>query len=179
MDFERVDMDELPAEELEKYARQGELVFKLNHTMPMTPEYDEILKELFGENLGENSRVMAPISGAALDKLVIGDNVFINSNCLAMARGGITIEDDVMLAANVQLLSNNHDEYSRNVLLCKPIHIKKGAWIGAGATILPGVTIGEYAIVGASAVVTKDVGDYEVVAGVPAKVMKTLDKDKF
>ena len=147
--------------------------------MPMTPEYDEILKELFGENLGENSRVMAPISGAALDKLVIGDNVFINSNCLAMARGGITIEDDVMLAANVQLLSNNHDEYSRNVLLCKPIHIKKGAWIGAGATILPGVTIGEYAIVGASAVVTKDVGDYEVVAGVPAKVMKTLDKDKF
>ena len=179
MDFERVDMDELPAEELEKYARQGELVFKLNHTMPMTPEYDEILKELFGDNLGENSRVMAPISGAALDKLVIGDNVFINSNCLAMARGGITIEDDVMLAANVQLLSNNHDEYSRNVLLCKPIHIKKGAWIGAGATILPGVTIGEYAIVGASAVVTKDVGDYEVVAGVPARVMKTLDKDKF
>ena len=179
MDFERVDMDELPAEELEKYARQGELVFKLNHTMPMTPEYDEILEELFGENLGENSRVMAPISGAALDKLVIGDNVFINSNCLAMARGGITIEDDVMLAANVQLLSNNHDEYSRNVLLCKPIHIKKGAWIGAGATILPGVTIGEYAIVGASAVVTKDVGDYEVVAGVPARVMKTLDKDKF
>ena len=179
MDFERVDMDELPAEELEKYARQGELIFKLNHTMPMTPEYDEILKELFGENLGENSRVMAPISGAALDKLVIGDNVFINSNCLAMARGGITIEDDVMLAANVQLLSNNHDEYSRNVLLCKPIHIKKGAWIGAGATILPGVTIGEYAIVGASAVVTKDVGDYEVVAGVPARVMKTLDKDKF
>ncbi|WP_295610406.1 DapH/DapD/GlmU-related protein [uncultured Methanobrevibacter sp.] len=179
MDFERVDMDELPAEELEKYARQGELVFKLNHTMPMTPEYDEILKELFGDNLGENSRVMAPISGAALDKLVIGDNVFINSNCLAMARGGITIEDDVMLAANVQLLSNNHDEYSRNVLLCKPIHIKKGAWIGAGATILPGVTIGEYAIVGASAVVTKDVGDYEVVAGVPARVMKTLDKNKF
>ncbi len=179
MDFERVNMDELSEEELLKYARQGELIFKLNHTMPMTPEYDEILKELFGDNLGENSRVMAPISGAALDKLVIGDNVFINSNCLAMARGGITIEDDVMLATNVQLLSNNHDEYNRNVLLCKPIHIKKGAWIGAGATILPGVTIGEYAIVGASAVVTKDVGDYEVAVGVPAKIVKTLDKNKF
>ncbi len=179
MDFERVNMDELSEEELLKYARQGELIFKLNHTMPMTPGYDEILKELFGDNLGENSRVMAPISGAALDKLVIGDNVFINSNCLAMARGGITIEDDVMLAANVQLLSNNHDEYNRNVLLCKPIHIKKGAWIGAGATILPGVTIGEYAIVGASAVVTKDVGDYEVAVGVPAKIVKTLDKNKF
>ena len=147
--------------------------------MPMTPEYDEVLKELMGDNLGENSRIMAPLSGAALDNLVVGDNVFINSNCLAMARGGITIEDDVMLAANVQLLSNNHDEYNRNVLLCKPILIKKGAWIGAGVSILPGVTIGEYAIVGAGAIVTKDVGDYEVAVGVPAKVVKTLDKEKF
>ena len=96
-----------------------------------------------------------------------------------MARGGITIEDDVLIAANVQLLSNNHDEYERNILTCKPIHIKKGAWIGAGASILPGVTIGENAIVGASAVVTKDVGDCEVAVGVPAKVVKTLDKTKF
>ena len=147
--------------------------------MPMTPDYEKVLKELFGDNIGENSMVNPPLSGAALDQLVIGNNVFINSNCLAMARGGITIEDDVMLAANVQLLSNNHDEYERDVLLCKPIHIKKGAWIGAGASILPGVTIGKYAIVGAGAIVTKDVGDYEVAVGVPAKIVKTLDKDKF
>ena len=179
MDFERVDMDDITEEDLQESFRQSQLLFKLNHTMPMTPEYDEVLKELMGDNLGENSMIMAPLSGAALDKLVVGDNVFINSNCLAMARGGITIEDDVMLAANVQLLSNNHDEYNRNVLLCKPIHIKKGAWIGAGVSILPGVTIGEYAIVGAGAIVTKDVGDYEVAVGVPAKVVKTLDKEKF
>lgn len=179
MDFERIDMDDITEEELQEAFRINQLLFKLNHTMPMTPEYEEVLRELFGDNIGENSQVMAPLSGAALDKLVIGDNVFINSNCLAMARGGITIEDDVMLAANVQLLSNNHDEYDRNVLLCKPIHIKKGAWIGAGASILPGVTIGEYAIVGAGAIVTKDVGGYEVAVGVPAKVVKTLDKNKF
>ena len=179
MDFERVDMDQITEEELQESFRQIQLLFKLNHTMAMTPEYDEVLKELMGDNLGENSRIMAPLSGAALDNLVVGDNVFINSNCLAMARGGITIEDDVMLAANVQLLSNNHDEYNRNVLLCKPILIKKGAWIGAGVSILPGVTIGEYAIVGAGAIVTKDVGDYEVAVGVPAKVVKTLDKEKF
>ncbi|MBR3214827.1 MAG: acyltransferase [Methanosphaera sp.] len=96
-----------------------------------------------------------------------------------MARGGITIEDDAMLAANVQLLSNNHDEYDRQVLLCNEITIKKGVWIGAGATILPGVTVGEYAIVGAGAIVTKDVPDYAVVVGSPARVVKTLDKDKF
>ena len=113
------------------------------------------------------------------DKMKLGNNVFINSNCLAMARGGITIEDDVMLAGNVQLLSNNHDEYERQVLLCDEIVIKKGAWIGAGASILPGVTVGKYAIVGAGAIVTKDVPDYSVVVGIPAKVVKTLDKDKF
>ena len=179
MDFERVDMDNLSEEELQEAFKMNEILFRLNHTMPMTPEYGEVLKELFGDNIGENSMVQAPLSGAALDRLKIGNNVFINSNCLAMARGGITIEDDVMLAANVQLLSNNHDEYDRQVLLCKPIHIKKGAWIGAGASILPGVTIGEYAIVGAGAIVTKDVGDYEVAVGVPAKVVKKLDQKKF
>lgn len=179
MDFERVDMDNLSEEELQEAFKMNEILFRLNHTMPMTPEYGEVLKELFGDNIGENSMVQAPLSGAALDRLKIGNNVFINSNCLAMARGGIIIEDDVMLAANVQLLSNNHDEYDRQVLLCKPIHIKKGAWIGAGASILPGVTIGKYAIVGAGAIVTKDVGDYEVAVGVPAKTVKKLDQKKF
>ena len=113
------------------------------------------------------------------DKVTIGNRVFINNNLLAMARGGITIEDDVQIAANVQLLTNNHDPYERQILICKPILIKKGAWIGAGATITPGVTIGKYAIVGASAVVTHDVGDYEVVVGNPARVIKTLDAERF
>lgn len=105
--------------------------------------------------------------------------MFINNNLLAMARGGITIEDDVQIAANVQLLTNNHDPYERQILICKPILIKKGAWIGAGATITPDVTIGKYAIVGASAVFTHDVGDYEVVVGNPARVIKTLDAERF
>lgn len=179
MDFERVDMREMTDEEMAEAFRISEIVFKINHTMPNTEEYNNLLKELFGENIGENSTVMAPIAGAAFDRVKIGDNVFINSNSLLMARGGITIEDDVMIAANVQLLSNNHDEYDRQVLTCKPIHIKKGAWIGAGASILPGVTIGENAIVGAGAIVTKDVGDCEVAVGIPARVVKTLDKDKF
>lgn len=175
----RVDMREMSPEELESGIKQSQLVFKLNHTMPMTDEYNELLKELFGDNIGENSTVAAPIAGAAFEHMKIGNNVFINSNSLLMARGGITVEDDVLMAANVQLLSNNHDEYDRQVLTCKPIHIKKGAWIGAGASILAGVTVGEYAIVGAGAIVTKDVPDYAVVVGSPARVVKTLDKNKF
>lgn len=179
MDFKRVDMRLMSDEDKLKAGKMAETVFKLNHTMPNTEEYNSLLKELFGDNIGENSMVMAPIAGAAFDCIKIGDNVYINSNSLLMARGGITIEDDVMMAGNVQLLSNNHDEYDRQILTCKPIHIKKGAWIGAGASILPGVTVGKYAIVGAGAIVTKDVGDYEVAVGVPAKVVKTLDKDRF
>lgn len=179
MDFERVDMRKMSEKEMSDAAQMAEIVFKLNHTMPNSDEYNDLLNKLFGDNLGENSRIIAPIAGAAFDHLKIGNNVFINSNSLLMARGGITIEDDVMMAANVQLLSNNHDEYDRQILTCKPIHIKKGAWIGAGASILPGVIIGEYAIVGAGAIVTRNVGDYEVAVGVPAKVVKTLDKDKF
>ena len=122
---------------------------------------------------------MSGLTGESFDKVRIGRNVLIMNNCLMMSRGGITIEDDAMIAANVQLLSNNHDPYDRHVLTCRPIVIKKGAWIGAGASILPGVTVGRYAIVGASSVVTKDVPDYGVVVGSPAKVIKMLDADKF
>ena len=179
MDFERVDMDNLSEEELQEAFKMNEILFRLNHTMPMTPEYGEVLKELFGDNIGENSMVQAPLSGAALDRLKIGNNVFINSNCLAMARGGITIEDEAQLAANIQLITNNHDFYDRPVLPSKPILICKGAWVGAGATILPGIRIGKHAVVGAASVVTKDVPDYAVAVGNPARIIKMLDADRF
>ena len=177
--MERIDLDNISQEENELLLKQSKLLFKFNHTEPMTEEYARLLNELLDGNIGENSTITTPFAGAAFNNMNIGDNVFINSNCLAMARGGITIEDDVMIAGNVQLLSNNHDEYERQVLLCEKIIIKKGAWIGAGASILPGVTVGKYAIVGAGAIVTKNVPDYSVVVGTPAKVVKKLDKDKF
>ena len=175
----RVDMRQRDAYDLDIYAKHEELVFRLNHSMPRTAEYQEILNELFEDRMGEGSFLRAPLAGAAFDKMTIGKGVFINSNLLAMARGGITIEDNVQIAANVQLLSNNHDPYDRQILLCKPIVIKEGAWIGAGASIMAGVTIGKYAIVGAASVVTHDVNDYEVVVGSPAKVIKTLDAERF
>ena len=104
----RVDLDEITEEELIQSQRELELVFKLNHALPRSEEYFEILKELFGDNLGEGSFIAAPIAGAALDNLKIGKNVFINSNSLLMSRGGITVEDNVMMAANVQIISNKH-----------------------------------------------------------------------
>lgn len=175
----RVDMREMTAEERAKGAKIMQLLHRLNHAMPMTDEYVDVLQELFEGRIGEGSYVAAPLAGAALDKVIIGNHVYVNTNALMMARGGITIEDDVQIAANVQLISNNHDVYDRQILTCKPVLIKEGAWIGAGATILPGVCVGKYAVVGAMSVVTKDVPDFAVVVGSPAKVVKMLDPEKF
>ena len=175
----RVDMRKATNEDMKNMQKLSKLVFEINHQEPMTERYNELLKEIFCESFGENSYVGTPILGACFNKTKIGKNVFINGNILLMARGGITIEDDVQIGANCQLISNNHDMYDRHVLTCKPVIIKKCAWIGAGATILPGVCVGKYAVVGACSVVTKDVPDYAVVVGNPARLIKKLDESKF
>ena len=174
----RVDLGAISAEHSIQRQRSAQLLYRLNHTLPFSAEYNALLRELMGDNLGEGSTIAPPLSGAALDMLKIGRDVFVNSNLLAMARGGITIGDHARIAANVQLLSNNHDPYDLDVLICKPVEIGDHAWIGAGATILPGVRVGRHAIVGAAAVVTKDVPDHAVVAGNPARVIKMLDKER-
>ncbi len=76
--------------------RCTKLLFQLNHTMPFEEEYNHILAELFGKNLGEGSSIAPPLNGACVSSIKIGKNVFINSNLLAMARGGITIENHVI-----------------------------------------------------------------------------------
>ena len=175
----RLDLRNRDPESLEEERRLWQLVFRLNHTLSLTDEYRKVLKELFGDRLGEGSRVIAPIQGGFFDRIKIGRNVTINSNLLAIAAGGITIEDDVQIASNVQLLTSNHDPYERMLLSCRPILIRKGAWIGAGATVLPGICIGAYSIVGAAAVVTEDVPDYAVAVGNPARVVRMLDAEQF
>ena len=175
----RVDMRVLDEAGRSEAIRTEPLLYKLNTMMRFDPEYPTVLKEIFRENIGENRFIAAPLRGACISTVKIGKGVFINSNCLMMGRGGITIEDDVQIAANVQLISNNHDPYDLSVLLCRPVLIQEGAWIGAGATILPGVRVGRHAVVGAASVVTKDVPDYAVVVGNPAKIVKMLDESKF
>ena len=106
----------------------------------------------------------------------IGKNVYINHLCSFLDMGTITIEDDVLIGPRVNLSTEGHplNPSERKALIVKPILIKRNAWIGAGATILPGVTVGENSVVAAGAVVTKDVPDNTVVGGVPAKVIKSL-----
>src|SRR5574344_421400 len=169
----KINMATLP----EKYKKQmiidEQNLFRLNTSIPCTDEYNKNLNKLLS-NVGENFCLKTPLQGVHFDKVKIGNNVAIMSNCLMMASGNITIDDDVMIAANVQLISNNHDLDNRPVITCLPIHIKRNCWIGAGATILRGITIGENSVVGAGSVVTKDVPDNVIVVGNPAKIIKRI-----
>ena len=169
-----VDPRKTTPEEFEQGMRDVKLLFGINHTMPYTEEHDNLVKELFAGNIGEGSRVMPPLNLVCANQVKIGRNVLIMGGCLMMSRGGITIDDDAMIAANAQLISNNHDLHDHALLVCKPVHICRNAWIGAGATILPGVTVGENAVVAAGAVVTKDVEANTVVGGNPAKFIKSI-----
>ena len=175
----RIDVTKQTKEELELAAHYAKLVHQFNHAEPFSEEWWSLQREIFKDKIGEGSRVMSPLTAVRPNQVTIGKNVVVMNGCLMMSAGTITIDDNVQIAANVQLISNNHDPYERNVITCKPVHICKGAWVGAGSTILPGVTVGKYAIVGAASVVTKDVPDYAVAVGNPAKVIKYLDKEKF
>ena len=152
---------------------------KFNLAVPLSEEYFSLMRELFYNQIGDNSIVYNQLTVVCPKNVKIGKNVTVMNGVLMMSAGGITIEDNVLIAANVQLISNNHDPYDRYVITCKPILIKEGAWVGAGATILPGVTVGKHAIIGANSVVSKDIPDYAVAVGCPAKVIKYLEKEKF
>lgn len=175
----RINLMRQTPEEADRAVEVMQLLHRFNMSMPMTDEWWSLMKELFKGNIGDKSRVMTPLTVVRPENVTIGKRVTVMNGCLMMAAGGITIENDVLIAANVQLISNNHDPYDRIILTCKPVTIREGAWIGAGSTILPGVTIGKHAIIGAASVVTKSIPDYAVAVGNPAKIIKLLDEERF
>ena len=179
MEEKRIDMrieNEENRRLTEEVKRSTQLCFRINHTMLMTPECDALITELFNGEFGEGSHIAPPLQVIRGNTVKIGKNVSILYNWVCMSAGGVIIEDNAMLAANCSIATNNHDFKDRAILTCKPVHIKRNAWIGMGAIILPGVTIGENAIVAAGAVVSKDVPDNALVGGIPAKIIKILDE---
>lgn len=149
---------------------------KLNCEYHTESEIREIFADLTSKPINETLRLVPPFHTDCGKNIHIGENVFINSNCTMQDQGGIYIGDDVLIGHNVCLLTLNHDfnPEKRAELHPSPIHIGDKVWIGSNATILPGVSIGDGAIIAAGAVVTKDVEKNTIVAGVPAKVIKEI-----
>jgi len=136
----------------------------------------DVFSELIGKKVDETFFVIPPFYSDFGENINIGENVFVNHACTFMDRGGITLEDYVLIGPKVNLITTNHplNPLERRATISYPIVIKRNAWIGAAATIMPGVTIGENSVVAAGAVVTKDVPDNTIVGGVPAKIIKKL-----
>ena len=174
-----IDNTQLTESEGKSKIRDETLLFEFNHAKPYTREYWRILDELFYNQLGEGTIISNQLTVVAPQNVKMGKHVYVMNGVLLMASGGILVEDYALIAAHAKIISNDHDPYFRPIITCQPVIIKEGAWIGAGAAIMKGVTVGKYAIVGANSVVTKDVPDYAVVVGVPAKVIKYLDPEKF
>ena len=155
------------------------LVLQMNNASEPA-EIINFLSQITGSEIDESVAVFTPLHINYGKNTKIGKNVFINFDCTFLDLGGITLEDNVMLAPKVCLLSEGHPiaPKDRQTLTVGRIHIKKNAWIGANATILQGVTIGENSVVAAGAVVSKDVPDNTVVGGIPAKILKNIDHNQ-
>ena len=140
-------------------------------------EMRERLSEIIGTPIDKSTTVFVPFFTNFGRHIKLGKNIFINHACTFLDLGGITIDDDVQIGPKVNLITENHlvDPTQRKDLVLKSIYIERNVWIGAGATILPGVTIGENSIVAAGAVVNKDVPANSIVGGIPAKLIKKID----
>lgn len=171
-------MDLDAAEACNYYSREAQkITCELNYKYHEFDEIRELFSKLIGKKVDDEFRVFPPFHTDFGKNIHLGKNVFINSGCKFQDQGGIYIGDDALIGHNVVLATLNHEEdpKKRGNLCPAPIRIGNKVWIGSNATILPGVSIGDGAIIAAGAVVTKDVSEKTVVGGVPAKILKKID----
>lgn len=169
--------DEIMKQVFEVVNKTMSLSLQLNNSTNID-EARENLGKIIATSIDKSTTIFIPFHTNFGRHIFIGKNVFINHGCSFLDLGGITIEDDVMIGPQVNIITENHpvDPKSRKSLELKSVTIKRNAWIGANATILPGVIIGENSIVAAGAVVTKDVPDNTIVGGVPTKLIKKIEQ---
>lgn len=140
-------------------------------------EVRALFSQLIGKAVDESFLLIPPFYTAGGDEIRVGRNVFVNQNCTFYDLGGLDIGDDVMIGPNVSLITAGHPldpAQRRAVTIGKPIVIGRNVWIGAGAIVIGGVTVGENSVVAAGAVVTKDVAPNTLVGGNPARIIRSL-----
>ena len=156
------------------------LTSELNGHYHTPEEIRELCSLLIGKPVDSTFALFPPFYTDCGKNISVGKNVFINSGCRFQDQGGITIGDGALIGHNVVLATLNHDidPRKRSTMHSAPIVIGKNVWLGANATVLPGVIIGDGAIIAAGAVVTKNVPPNVIVGGVPAKVIKKIEIDQ-
>lgn len=126
---------------------------------------------------GEDIVIRKGVQILAPEHVTLGHHVAIGYHSVLQGHGGITLGNFVLLGDHNILATSSHpvEQVRFHTTWTKPIHIKENAWLGANVTVLPGITIGENAAIGAGSVVTEDIPDNTVAVGAPAKVIRTLD----
>lgn len=142
------------------------------------PERRSILEQIVG-HIGQTSIIESPFNCTYGQNIHLGDYVYLNFNCVILDNNTVRIGNHVMIGPAVQIYTAAHpiQAMPRNQgwEVAKAITIEDNVWIGGGAILLPGVRIGRNAVVGAGAVVTKDVPPFTVVAGNPARVIREIE----
>ena len=136
----------------------------------------ELIGELTGDTIDESVTVFPPFQADFGKNIRLGKRVFLNSGCRFQDQGGIRIGDDSLIGHNVVIATLNHslDPARRGDMTPAPVTIGRNVWIGANATLLPGVEIGNNAVIGAASVVTRSVPADTVVVGSPARPVRTV-----
>ncbi|MCC8112966.1 MAG: sugar O-acetyltransferase [Bacteroidales bacterium] len=181
--FQQMIADGLPLEgpEMIGFMRQQSdmsrrVQMRLNNEFHTPEEIRELMSEIVGYKVDETFRMFPPFYSDFGRNIHLGKNVFINCNCQFQDQGGIFIGDGALIGPSTIIATLNHDQNPerRQNMRHAPVHIGRNVWTGAHVTILPGVTIGDGAIIAAGAVVNKDVPANVIVGGVPAKIIKTI-----
>lgn len=139
------------------------------------------------KSVGRNVHLCPGYRISSPGKVSIGDNTWTGAGLLIHGEGGVTIGSGVILSSNVEIWTSNHNYDAEDLMsvpydyrmVYKPVTIGDNVWVGTHVLFVPGVTVGEGAVIGMGAVVTKDVPPYAVVGGNPAKIIKYRDKERY
>ena len=154
-----------------------QITSEINNKYNTPEQIVELFSKLTGTQVDKSFRCFPPFYTDCGKNIKIGKNVFINACCRFQDQGGIEIGDGSLIGHNTTIATLNHDfnPDKRANLHPSPVKIGKNVWIGSDSTILPGVEIGDGAVIGAGSVVTKNVPANSIAVGSPARVIKQIE----
>jgi maltose O-acetyltransferase len=165
--------------DLDAERQKAKKLLRLYNLTEALPERQTILQQLLGQ-IGQNAIIEPPFYCAYGQNIHIGDHVFLNVLCTILDCNEVRIGHHVMIGPHVQIYTAAHvleaEARIQGWEVAKPIVIEDNVWLGGGAILLPGVRIGRNAVVGAGAVVSRNVPANTVVAGNPARVVREIEQ---